>query len=224
MLAKRFFDLSLSVILLIALSPAMILTACLIRWKIGSPVLFRQTRPGLNGEPFTLYKFRTMTDERDEAGNLLSDEKRLTKTGRLIRKTSLDELPQLINVIKGDLSLVGPRPLLMEYIPLYTKRQWRRHEVKPGITGWAQINGRNKVTWEEKFELDVWYVDHRSFLLDLKILLLTIVKVLKSEGVSQDRHVTAENLRGEGMPDAKCGDHRSRRPWESRSGSCKSTA
>ncbi|MCY8039227.1 sugar transferase [Bacillus paralicheniformis] len=196
MLAKRFFDLALSVILLIALSPAMILTACLIRWKIGSPVLFRQTRPGLNGEPFTLYKFRTMTDERDEAGNLLSDEKRLTKTGRLIRKTSLDELPQLINVIKGDLSLVGPRPLLMEYIPLYTKRQWRRHEVKPGITGWAQINGRNKVTWEEKFELDVWYVDHRSFLLDLKILLLTIVKVLKSEGVSQDRHVTAEKFTG----------------------------
>lgn len=186
MLAKRFFDLALSVILLVALSPAMILTACLIRWKIGSPVLFRQTRPGLNGEPFTLYKFRTMTDERDAAGNLLSDEKRLTKTGRLIRKTSLDELPQLINVIKGDLSLVGPRPLLMEYIPLYTKRQWRRHEVKPGITGWAQINGRNKVTWEEKFELDVWYVDHRSFLLDLKILLLTVVKVLKSEGDSQD--------------------------------------
>ncbi|MGO4897632.1 sugar transferase [Bacillus sp. GM2] len=196
MLAKRFFDLALSVILLVALSPAMILTACLIRWKIGSPVLFRQTRPGLNGEPFTLYKFRTMTDERDEAGNLLSDEKRLTKTGQLIRKTSLDELPQLINVIKGDLSLVGPRPLLMEYIPLYTKRQWRRHEVKPGITGWAQINGRNKVTWEEKFELDVWYVDHRSFLLDLKILLLTVVKVLKSEGVSQDRHVTAEKFTG----------------------------
>jgi sugar transferase EpsL len=195
-LAKRFFDLALSVILLVALSPAMILTACLIRWKIGSPVLFRQTRPGLNGEPFTLYKFRTMTDERDAAGNLLSDEKRLTKTGRLIRKTSLDELPQLINVIKGDLSLVGPRPLLMEYIPLYTKRQWRRHEVKPGITGWAQINGRNKVTWEEKFELDVWYVDHRSFLLDLKILLLTVVKVLKSEGVSQDRHVTAEKFTG----------------------------
>lgn len=196
MLAKRFFDLALSVILLVALSPAMILTACLIRWKIGSPVLFRQTRPGLNGKPFTLYKFRTMTDERDAAGNLLSDEKRLTKTGRLIRKTSLDELPQLINVIKGDLSLVGPRPLLMEYIPLYTKRQWRRHEVKPGITGWAQINGRNKVTWEEKFELDVWYVDHRSFLLDLKILLLTVVKVLKSEGVSQDRHVTAEKFTG----------------------------
>ena len=196
MLAKRFFDLALSVILLVALSPAMILTACLIRWKIGSPVLFRQTRPGLNGEPFTLYKFRTMTDERDAAGNLLSDEKRLTKTGRLIRKTSLDELPQLINVIKGDLSLVGPRPLLLEYIPLYTKRQWRRHEVKPGITGWAQINGRNKVTWEEKFELDVWYVDHRSFLLDLKILLLTVVKVLKSEGVSQDRHVTAEKFTG----------------------------
>ncbi|MED1739283.1 sugar transferase [Bacillus swezeyi] len=196
MIAKRFFDLVFAVILLAALSPAMIFTACLIRWKIGSPVLFRQTRPGLNGEPFTLYKFRTMTDERDEAGNLLSDEKRLTKTGRLIRKTSLDELPQLINVIKGDLSLVGPRPLLMEYIPLYTKRQWRRHEVRPGITGWAQINGRNKVTWEEKFELDVWYVDHRSFLLDIKILLLTVGKVLKSEGVSQDRHVTTEKFTG----------------------------
>lgn len=174
----------------------MLLVACIIRWKIGSPVLFRQTRPGLNGKPFTLYKFRTMTDERDEAGNLLSDEKRLTKTGKLIRKTSLDELPQLINVIKGDLSLVGPRPLLMEYVPLYTKRQWRRHEVRPGITGWAQINGRNKVTWEEKFELDVWYVDHRSFFLDLKIIMLTIGKVLKSEGVSQDHHVTVEKFTG----------------------------
>ncbi|MCY8270335.1 sugar transferase [Bacillus sonorensis] len=196
MKVKRVFDLVSAIVLLLVLSPAMIVTACVIRWKIGSPVLFRQTRPGLNGKPFTLYKFRTMTDERDGAGNLLSDEKRLTKTGRLIRKTSLDELPQLINVIKGDLSLVGPRPLLMEYVPLYTKRQWRRHEVRPGITGWAQINGRNKVTWEEKFELDVWYVDHRSFLLDLKIILLTVGKVLKSEGVSQDHHVTAEKFTG----------------------------
>ncbi|ASB87271.1 sugar transferase [Bacillus sonorensis] len=196
MKVKRVFDLVSAIVLLLVLSPAMIVTACVIRWKIGSPVLFRQTRPGLNGKPFTLYKFRTMTDERDGAGNLLSDEKRLTKTGRLIRKTSLDELPQLINVIKGDLSLVGPRPLLMEYVPLYTKRQWRRHEVRPGITGWAQINGRNKVKWEEKFELDVWYVDHRSFLLDLKIILLTVGKVLKSEGVSQDHHVTAEKFTG----------------------------
>ncbi|MBU8785626.1 MULTISPECIES: sugar transferase [Bacillus] len=196
MKAKRFFDLVSAIVLLLVLSPAMLLVACIIRWKIGSPVLFRQTRPGLNGKPFTLYKFRTMTDERDEAGNLLSDEKRLTKTGKLIRKTSLDELPQLINVIKGDLSLVGPRPLLMEYVPLYTKRQWRRHEVRPGITGWAQINGRNKVTWEEKFELDVWYVDHRSFFLDLKIIMLTIGKVMKSEGVSQDHHVTAEKFTG----------------------------
>ncbi|MDR4957898.1 sugar transferase [Bacillus sonorensis] len=196
MKVKRVFDLVSAIVLLLVLSPAMIVTACVIRWKIGSPVLFRQTRPGLNGKPFTLYKFRTMTDERDGAGNLLGDEKRLTKTGRLIRKTSLDELPQLINVIKGDLSLVGPRPLLMEYVPLYTKRQWRRHEVRPGITGWAQINGRNKVTWEEKFELDVWYVDHRSFLLDLKIILLTVGKVLKSEGVSQDHHVTAEKFTG----------------------------
>lgn len=196
MKVKRVFDLVSAIVLLLVLSPAMIVTACVIRWKIGSPVLFRQTRPGLNGKPFTLYKFRTMTDERDGAGNLLGDEKRLTKTGRLIRKTSLDELPQLINVIKGDLSLVGPRPLLMEYVPLYTKRQWRRHEVRPGITGWAQINGRNKVKWEEKFELDVWYVDHRSFLLDLKIILLTVGKVLKSEGVSQDHHVTAEKFTG----------------------------
>lgn len=196
MKAKRFFDLVSAIVLLLVLGSAMLLVACIIRWKIGSPVLFRQTRPGLNGKPFTLYKFRTMTDERDEAGNLLSDEKRLTKTGKLIRKTSLDELPQLINVIKGDLSLVGPRPLLMEYVPLYTKRQWRRHEVRPGITGWAQINGRNKVTWEEKFELDVWYVDHRSFFLDLKIIMLTIGKVLKSEGVSQDHHVTAEKFTG----------------------------
>ncbi|KKB73524.1 MULTISPECIES: sugar transferase [Bacillus] len=196
MKAKRFFDLVSAIVLLLVLSPAMLLVACIIRWKIGSPVLFRQTRPGLNGKPFTLYKFRTMTDERDEAGNLLSDEKRLTKTGKLIRKTSLDELPQLINVIKGDLSLVGPRPLLMEYVPLYTKRQWRRHEVRPGITGWAQINGRNKVTWEEKFELDVWYVDHWSFFLDLKIIMLTIGKVMKSEGVSQDHHVTAEKFTG----------------------------
>ncbi|MGR3208304.1 sugar transferase [Bacillus glycinifermentans] len=196
MKAKRFFDLVSAIVLLLVLGPAMLLVACIIRWKIGSPVLFRQTRPGLNGKPFTLYKFRTMTDERDEAGNLLSDEKRLTKTGKLIRKTSLDELPQLINVIKGDLSLVGPRPLLMEYVPLYTKRQWRRHEVRPGITGWAQINGRNKVTWEEKFELDVWYVDHRSFFFDLKIIMLTIGKVLKSEGVSQDHHVTVEKFTG----------------------------
>ncbi|MDA7027368.1 sugar transferase [Bacillus sp. CLL-7-23] len=196
MKVKRFFDLVSAVVLLIVLSPAMMLTACLIKWKIGSPVLFRQVRPGLNGKPFTLYKFRTMTDERDKAGNLLSDEKRMTRAGKLIRKTSLDELPQLINVIKGDLSLVGPRPLLMEYVPLYTEKQWRRHEVRPGITGWAQINGRNKVTWEEKFELDVWYVDHRSFFLDLKILFLTVAKVLKSDGISQDQHVTVEKFTG----------------------------
>ncbi|MDA1476478.1 sugar transferase [Bacillus changyiensis] len=196
MKVKRLFDLVSALVLLVVLSPAMMLTACLIKWKIGSPVLFRQVRPGLDGNPFTLYKFRTMTDERDKAGNLLSDEKRMTRTGKLIRKTSLDELPQLLNVIKGDLSLVGPRPLLMEYVPLYTKKQWRRHEVRPGITGWAQINGRNKVTWEEKFELDVWYVDHRSFFLDLKILFLTVVKVLKSDGISQDQHVTVEKFTG----------------------------
>ncbi|MGM0860916.1 MAG: sugar transferase [Bacillota bacterium] len=198
MIAKRVFDLTAAILLLLCASLIIVFALCIIRLKIGSPVFFTQVRPGLNGKPFTLYKFRTMTDERDKEGNLLPDEVRLTKTGKLIRKLSIDELPQLWNVIKGDLSLVGPRPLLMEYLPLYTNKQQRRHEVKPGITGWAQVNGRNAISWEKKFELDVWYVDHRSFFLDLKILFLTVRKVLISEGIHQSDHATSERFRGSG--------------------------
>ncbi|KAA6447471.1 sugar transferase [Bacillus atrophaeus] len=198
MIAKRVFDLTAAILLLCCASLIIVFAMCIIRMKIGSPVFFTQVRPGLNGKPFTLYKFRTMTDERDKEGNLLPDEVRLTKTGKLIRKLSIDELPQLWNVIKGDLSLVGPRPLLMEYLPLYTNKQQRRHEVKPGITGWAQVNGRNAISWEKKFELDVWYVDHRSFFLDLKILFLTVRKVLISEGIHQSDHATSERFRGSG--------------------------
>ncbi|MCY8857785.1 sugar transferase [Bacillus atrophaeus] len=198
MIAKRVFDLTAAILLLCFASLIIVFAMCIIRLKIGSPVFFTQVRPGLNGKPFTLYKFRTMTDERDKEGNLLPDEVRLTKTGKLIRKLSIDELPQLWNVIKGDLSLVGPRPLLMEYLPLYTNKQSRRHEVKPGITGWAQVNGRNAISWEKKFELDVWYVDHRSFFLDLKILFLTLRKVLISEGIHQSDHATSERFRGSG--------------------------
>ncbi|MGW8458705.1 sugar transferase [Bacillus atrophaeus] len=198
MIVKRVFDLTAAILLLCCASLIIVFAMCIIRLKIGSPVFFTQVRPGLNGKPFTLYKFRTMTDERDKEGNLLPDEARLTKTGKLIRKLSIDELPQLWNVIKGDLSLVGPRPLLMEYLPLYTNKQSRRHEVKPGITGWAQVNGRNAISWEKKFELDVWYVDHRSFFLDLKILFLTVRKVLISEGIHQSDHATSERFRGSG--------------------------
>ncbi|MEC1288766.1 sugar transferase [Bacillus mojavensis] len=198
MILKRLFDLMASILLLCCTSVIILFTIAIVRLKIGSPVFFKQVRPGLGGKPFTLYKFRTMTDERDSEGNLLPDAVRLTKTGRLIRKLSIDELPQLLNVVKGDLSLVGPRPLLMDYLPLYTKQQARRHEVKPGITGWAQVNGRNAISWEKKFELDVWYVDNRSFLLDLKILCLTVRKVLVSEGIQQTNHVTAERFTGSG--------------------------
>lgn len=193
---KRIFDLAVSFIGLIIASPVLLLTALIIRIKLGSPVIFTQQRPGLYGKPFYVYKFRTMTDDRDAEGQLLPDEIRLTKTGRLIRKLSLDELPQLLNVLKGELSLVGPRPLLMEYLPLYTPEQARRHEVKPGITGWAQVNGRNALSWEDKFKLDVWYVDNRSFILDLKILLLTVLKVFKSEGINQSGQATMEKFRG----------------------------
>lgn len=168
----------------------------LVRVKLGSPILFKQQRPGLNGEPFQLYKFRTMTDKRDSAGQLLTDHERLTSFGRFLRKYSIDELPQLINVIKGDLSLVGPRPLLMEYLPLYTKEQTKRHLVKPGITGWAQVNGRNAISWDEKFKLDVWYVENHTFLLDVKILFLTFWKVATSEGVNQSTNVTMESFKG----------------------------
>ncbi|MCP9297589.1 sugar transferase [Bacillus halotolerans] len=198
MILKRLFDLTAAILLLCCTGVIILFTIAVVRLKIGSPVFFKQVRPGLHGKPFTLYKFRTMTDERDSEGNLLPDAVRLTKTGRLIRKLSIDELPQLLNVVKGDLSLVGPRPLLMDYLPLYTKQQARRHEVKPGITGWAQVNGRNAISWEKKFELDVWYVDNRSFLLDLKILCLTVRKVLVSEGIQQTNHVTAERFTGSG--------------------------
>jgi len=193
---KRLMDLIVSGIALILLAPLIIVIALLVRYKLGSPVIFKQKRPGLHGKPFYLYKFRTMTEERDEKGELLPDHLRLTPFGQFLRKYSLDELPQLFNVLKGDISLVGPRPLLMEYLELYTPEQARRHEVKPGITGWAQVNGRNAISWEEKFELDVWYVDHQSFWLDLKILFLTVIKVLKSEGISHEGHVTMEKFTG----------------------------
>ncbi|MBY8911455.1 sugar transferase [Bacillus sp. YC2] len=198
MMAKRLFDMAAAILLLCGASVILLFAMAAVRCNIGSPVFFKQTRPGLHGRPFTLYKLRTMTDERDENGELLPDHLRLTKTGQLIRKLSIDELPQLFNVLKGDLSLVGPRPLLMEYLPLYTKTQARRHDVKPGITGWAQINGRNAISWEEKFKLDVWYVDNRSFFLDLKILLLTVRKVLISEGIHEANHVTAKRFTGSG--------------------------
>ncbi|EFV78271.1 sugar transferase [Cytobacillus pseudoceanisediminis] len=193
---KRLFDFSCSLIGLIILSPLLLLAALLIRMKLGSPVLFRQMRPGLYGRPFFVYKFRTMTDERDENGNLLPDEERITPLGQMLRKFSIDELPQLFNVVKGDLSLVGPRPLLMEYLELYSPEQERRHEVRPGITGWAQVNGRNTISWEEKFKLDVWYVNHQSFFLDIKIIFLTVYKVFKREGISQQGHVTIEKFSG----------------------------
>lgn len=193
---KRLFDLTVSLLALISLSMIIGITALLIRLKIGSPVLFKQQRPGLNEKLFFVYKFRSMTDERDEAGELLPDDIRLTSFGKVVRNLSLDELPQLWNVLKGDMSFVGPRPLLVEYLPLYNERQARRHEVRPGITGWAQVNGRNAISWEEKFELDVWYVENRSFWLDMKILFMTVAKVFKSEGISQDGQATMRKFEG----------------------------
>lgn len=193
---KRLFDLLVSLILLLLLSFLIAIVAILIRIKLGSPILFKQQRPGWKGKPFYVYKFRTMTEAKDQFGNLLPDEVRLTPFGKWLRKLSIDELPQLSNVLKGELSLVGPRPLLMEYLPLYTPEQARRHQVKPGITGWAQVNGRNAITWEEKFTYDVWYVDNQSFLLDLKILWMTVIKVFKSEGISANNHVTISKFTG----------------------------
>lgn len=187
---KRTFDFGAALALLILLSPAILLLAALIRWKIGSPVLFRQRRPGLNGQPFQMYKFRTMTDARDAEGNLLPDSERLTALGKALRSSSLDELPELWNVLTGEMSLVGPRPLLMEYLPRYSPSQNRRHDVKPGITGWAQINGRNALSWDHKFELDVWYVDNRTFLLDLTVLWRTVQTVLSRSGVVHEGHAT----------------------------------
>jgi sugar transferase EpsL len=194
--SKRILDLTVSISAVILLSPLTLLVALVVRLMLGSPVLFRQQRPGLNGKPFTLYKFRTMTDARDPQGNLLADAKRLTRLGRFLRSTSMDELPELYNVIKGDMSIVGPRPLLMKYLNRYTTEQMRRHEVKPGITGWAQVNGRNVLTWEDKFRLDVWYVDHQSLWLDLKIIAITVWKIFKREGISQPGQVTAEEFKG----------------------------
>ncbi|MDL1964564.1 MAG: sugar transferase [Deltaproteobacteria bacterium] len=193
---KRLFDLALSIPAFFFLSLLMLIMAVLVRLRIGSPVLFRQVRPGLHGRPFVIYKFRTMTDARDEDGDLLPDGKRLTRLGRFLRITSIDELPEFFNVIKGDMSIVGPRPLLMQYLDRYTPEQARRHEVKPGITGWAQVNGRNAISWEDKFKLDVWYVDNWSVWLDVKIILMTVVKVLRRDGISQAGHATAQEFLG----------------------------
>ncbi|MFC7365191.1 MULTISPECIES: sugar transferase [Bhargavaea] len=193
---KRIFDIVISFTALIILSGIIGVTALLIWIKIGSPVIFKQKRPGLRGEPFHVYKFRTMTNERDRDGELLPDEVRLTAFGRLVRKLSLDEFPQLWNVFKGDMSFVGPRPLLMEYLPLYNEHQARRHEVRPGITGWAQVNGRNAISWEQKFDYDVWYVDNQSFWLDIKILFMTVFKVFKSEGINQTGQATMTKFTG----------------------------
>ncbi|PUB10186.1 sugar transferase [Paenisporosarcina sp. OV554] len=193
---KRIFDFLVSSLALIFFSPIIGITALLIKKKIGSPVLFKQERPGLNGKSFYVYKFRTMTDERDGLGQLLPDYIRLTTFGETIRKYSLDELPQLWNVFKGDMSFVGPRPLLVEYLPLYNDQQAMRHNVRPGITGWAQVNGRNAISWEQKFEYDIWYVENQSFLLDMKILVMTVLKVFKSEGISQDGQATMTKFQG----------------------------
>ena len=193
---KPLFDRLVALAILLPASPFLALTALLIYFKIGPPVLFTQPRPGQNGKIFNIYKFRTMTDERDEQGELLSDGERLKGIGKTIRALSIDELPQLFNVLKGDMSIIGPRPLLVEYLPLYSEEQRRRHNVKPGITGWAQVNGRNAIGWKEKFALDCYYVDHISFLLDLKILLMTIKKVFMREDISASGHVTMEKFNG----------------------------
>ena len=193
---KRVFDLLLAIPILILLSPVLAVTAVLVYIQLGRPVLFKQIRPGLHEKPFELLKFRTMTDARDEHGELLPDAQRLTRFGVFLRKSSIDELPEIINVLKGDMSLVGPRPLLMQYLDRYTPEQARRHEVKPGITGWAQIHGRNALTWEEKFKLDVWYVDHWSLWLDIKILIVTVWKILRREGINQPGQATMEEFRG----------------------------
>ena len=193
---KRLVDIVLAFGGLALLAPVMLAVTWLIRRQFGSPILFRQTRPGLHGKPFSILKFRTMADTRDAKGNLLPDAERLTGFGRFLRSTSLDELPELFNVLKGEMSLVGPRPLLMAYLPLYTPEQARRHEVRPGITGWAQVNGRNAISWEEKFRLDVWYVDNQSFWLDLKILLLTVKKVVVRDGISAVGEATAPRFTG----------------------------
>jgi sugar transferase EpsL len=193
---KRFLDLALSISIIIIFSPLLGIIALLIYLKMGSPILFRQTRPGLHNIPFKLYKFRTMADSRDSEGNLQPDADRMSAFGRFLRSTSLDELPELWNILRGDMSLVGPRPLLLQYLDRYTPEQIRRHNVKPGITGWAQVNGRNAITWEEKLKLDVWYVDHWSLWLDVKIIGMTIWKILKREGINHPGQATMEEFKG----------------------------
>ncbi|WP_344963431.1 sugar transferase [Oceanisphaera sediminis] len=204
---KRFFDVVASLFGLILLSPVIALVAWKIRKNLGSPVLFRQIRPGINGKRFEMIKFRSMRDAADANGNPLPDFERLTSFGQLLRSTSLDELPELWNVLKGDMSLVGPRPLLMEYLPLYNAEQYRRHEVRPGVTGWAQINGRNAISWEDKFKLDVWYVDNGSLWLDLKILLLTVKRVFVRDGISADGEATMSKFSGSKTADDHSNSH-----------------
>jgi lipopolysaccharide/colanic/teichoic acid biosynthesis glycosyltransferase len=193
---KRLLDVLLSAFALMVLWPLLLITAILVRTKLGSPVIFRQARPGKNGEIFQLYKFRSMTDARDENGQLLPDEVRLTNFGKLLRSTSLDELPELWNILKGDMSIVGPRPLLVKYLPLYNEEQRRRHDVRPGLTGWAQVHGRNAISWEEKFRLDVWYVGHVNFVVDVKVIFLTVKNVFCREGISSETAVTMEEFTG----------------------------
>lgn len=193
---KRLFDFSISAVALLVLLPLLSVLIVLVFITNGSPVFFIQTRPGLNGRTFNMIKFRTMTNTRKSDGTLMPDARRLTRVGRFLRETSLDELPELWNVLRGEMSLVGPRPLLIAYLPLYSREQARRHDVRPGITGWAQVNGRNAISWEQKFELDVWYVDNQSFLLDMKIILMTLKKVLKREGISAEGHATTEKFTG----------------------------
>ena len=202
-MAKRFLDYLLTLPGIVVMAPVIVLTICLVRMKIGRPVLFTQERPGQRGKIFRIYKFRTMTNEKDSAGNLLPDGDRLVPFGRFLRSTSLDELPALINVLKGDMSLVGPRPLLIEYLDRYTPEQARRHDVRPGITGWAQENGRNALSWEEKFALDVWYVDNQSLWLDIKIFILTIFKIIIRDGISAEGEATMPRFYGEKEMDKK---------------------
>ena len=193
---KRILDIISSLLAIIILSPLLAVTAVLVKTKLGSPVLFKQERPGKDEKIFTLMKFRTMTDERDENGELLPDEVRLTKFGKFLRSTSIDELPELFNILKGDMSVIGPRPLLVEYIPRYNEHQHRRHEVRPGLSGWAQVNGRNTVSWEDKFDMDVHYVDNYSFAMDVKILFMTVLNVLRREGISSETSATMEVFMG----------------------------
>jgi sugar transferase EpsL len=193
---KRGMDVAVSATALLVFSPLLLVVAVTVRLRLGAPVLFRQERPGRGGRPFTIMKFRTLDERRDGSGRLLPDEQRLTRLGAFLRRTSIDELPELVNVLRGDMSLVGPRPLLMEYLSLYSPEQARRHEVRPGMTGWAQVNGRNALTWDEKFRLDVWYVDHRSLRLDLRILARTIRDVLRREGISHPGAATMPNFTG----------------------------